>query len=637
MDPVHYDSHLFSELYDAHPQAIIWSPPIFGQDSKTIIDFAYTYCNEEALKYLRLSPEQYKAGLRLSSSPALTAEMKAQILQDMIQVYQSGEKLERSFYNAVLHKYVRVLRTKLRGGVLSIVQDRTEENRTIHLLEEQKSLLDNILLHSSNGITVGEMIRDGSGKITDIKTILANDAAVRFTGIPKEEYLAKTATEVDPAFTHSPYFQQCVRCMETGEPFITQYYLESIGRWLEVSVSKMDPERQIYIFTDVTPVKEAQLALEHSSQKLKTIINRTQSGILTAKPVRNEQGQIADFRFVLANKALAAYVHQEPEKLSGELGSRWFTGYMTNGLFDLFCDTYMNNQVNRFDYHYTADGIDAWIDMMCTRFDDEVLITFTDYTPVKQLQLQLEQKVEELKRTNQNLEAFAYAASHDLKEPMRKIRVFSDKLQQKLVQRGDKEDMFFIGRIENAAQRMDILIDDLLAYSHASQGSEMQEQVDLNERLRQVVEDLDVTIQEKKATIEIGLLPTVKGNSRQLQQLFQNLLSNALKYSKPDVSPLISVVSTVVHGEKTGVDLPPVVHNKQYHLIEVRDNGIGFEPEYTERIFQLFQRLHGRTEYAGTGIGLSIAQKVVENHHGYIWAESSPGEGATFKILLPLD
>jgi len=240
----------------------------------------------------------------------------------------------------------------------------------------------------------------------------------------------------------------------------------------------------------------------------------------------------------------------------------------------------------------------------------------------------------ELKRSNQNLEEFAYAASHDLKEPMRKIHLFADRLQESLMEKLSLQDKHLFDRISHAAQRMNTLIDDLLTYSHVSRIAVAEESVDLNKKVGAVLEDLELEIEEKNATVVAGALPTIKGHRRQLQQLFQNLVSNAIKYNKPGINPEIRISSRRLSNG----DLLPFTTIKtkdQYYLFEVRDNGIGFEPKDAERIFNVFTRLHSNTEYKGTGVGLSIVQKVVENHHGYIWAESIPGAGSSFKILLP--
>jgi hypothetical protein len=248
---------------------------------------------------------------------------------------------------------------------------------------------------------------------------------------------------------------------------------------------------------------------------------------------------------------------------------------------------------------------------------------------------ELEHTVEELKRSNANLEEFAYAASHDLKEPIRKIQVFSDRLKSRLESKLESDDRMFFERMELATRRMSSLIDDLLQYSHISREALLEDQIDLNEKVRLVLVDLDMEIEDKGAVITVEPLPVIKGHRRQMQQLFQNLVGNALKYARPGVAPEVRIRSRRVDGDD--LSLPPDRRpgSGSYHLIEVQDNGIGFDQSDADRIFNVFTRLHGLAEYKGTGVGLSIVRKVVENHGGEIWAESSPSNGATFRLLLP--
>ncbi len=231
----------------------------------------------------------------------------------------------------------------------------------------------------------------------------------------------------------------------------------------------------------------------------------------------------------------------------------------------------------------------------------------------------------ELQRSNANLEEFAHAASHDLKEPIRKITFFSHQLKDQLADRLRENEEFSFGRIEHATERMGNLIDDLLLYSHVSQRPLETEAIDLNQKLQRVLEDLELDIQEKKAVVNVGKLPVVQGYRRQLQQLFQNLISNALKYSKADVPPQINITAGVVKLE-----------GKEYNVINVEDNGIGFDQQYEDKIFQMFSRLHGKSEYSGTGVGLSIVKKVIENHNGFIQVQSEVAKGSTFMIHLPV-
>ncbi|MEI6950787.1 PAS domain-containing protein [Paraflavisolibacter sp. H34] len=240
----------------------------------------------------------------------------------------------------------------------------------------------------------------------------------------------------------------------------------------------------------------------------------------------------------------------------------------------------------------------------------------------------------ELQRTNANLEEFAYAASHDMKEPIRKILFYADRLRLELQEQLKEGQSRLFERLEGAAQRMRTLIDDLLTYSQATKGLADQEVVCLDKTVQLVLEDLELEVQQKGAVLSLGALPVVQGNRRQLQQLFQNLISNALKYSQPGIAPHIQVSARKVRPSEVrpGIASGP---DRWYHLIEVRDNGIGFEQKEAGRIFQVFTRLPNQGQYRGTGVGLSIVQKVAENHDGAVWAESEPGKGAVFTLLLP--
>ncbi|MBC3787909.1 PAS domain-containing sensor histidine kinase [Spirosoma utsteinense] len=247
---------------------------------------------------------------------------------------------------------------------------------------------------------------------------------------------------------------------------------------------------------------------------------------------------------------------------------------------------------------------------------------------------QLEASIHDLQRSNENLQQFAYIASHDLQEPLRKIQSFGDLLKNQYAT-GLGEGITYLDRMQSAASRMSTLIRDLLAYSRISTQQEATARVPLTQVVRQAVLDLDLLIGETRAVIRIDPLPTVLGDTSQLGQLFLNLLGNALKFRRTGVPPQVQIQAHHVLPS----DLPPSVKPARaaptYHRIDVTDNGIGFDEQYVDRIFQVFQRLHGRSEYTGTGIGLAICEKVAANHGGAITARSQPGQGATFSIYLP--
>jgi PAS domain S-box-containing protein len=271
-----------------------------------------------------------------------------------------------------------------------------------------------------------------------------------------------------------------------------------------------------------------------------------------------------------------------------------------------------------------ALAIDVTPQVLARQKIEEVVAQRT--SELAMVDLALLQANTELKRSNANLEEFAHAASHDMKEPIRKIRFFTQRLREQLLPQLQESDLRFFARIEDATGRMGTLIDDLLLYSHFTQLPHETAAVNLNEKIDRVLEDLELIIEEKKAVIRVGKLPVIMGYRRQLQQLFQNLIANAIKYSREEAAPQIDISAELT-----------VDGGRKFHVITVADNGIGFEEQYAEKIFQMFSRLHGRNEYSGNGVGLSIARKVVENHQGSIRVRSTIGAGSTFMIYLPAD
>lgn len=254
---------------------------------------------------------------------------------------------------------------------------------------------------------------------------------------------------------------------------------------------------------------------------------------------------------------------------------------------------------------------------------------------VEERTLELESKNRSLLHMNANLEEFAFAASHDLKEPVRKVHYFSDRLATQLGPRLTQDEMHIVGRMQHATKRMGTLIDDLLTFSQLNRETTVMEVVDLNEKVENVLDDLELEIEEKGASVYYNKLPHISGNKRQWQQLFQNIISNALKYSRQGVAPEIHIHAQEISGAELSMPLPAEQKEKPFYKIEIKDNGIGFNQRDADRIFNIFTRLHGNAEYRGTGIGLSIVQKVVENHNGYITAEGVPGQGSSFKIFIP--
>ena len=280
-----------------------------------------------------------------------------------------------------------------------------------------------------------------------------------------------------------------------------------------------------------------------------------------------------------------------------------------------------------------SDGSLYWVHTTIVPFIDEdekpVRYVAVRYDITKRIVAEDSLKIEahKLALSNRELQDFASVAAHDLQEPLRKIQSFADRLRKISKETLSAEVIDYLERIQKSANRMQTLINDLLSYSRLSTKVQPFSKVDLNEILQHVLSDLEVRIHSSGGSVVITDLPTVDADPTQMHQLFINLVNNALKFHKPEIAPVVRITGRVVG------DGGP---ESQFFEIKVEDNGIGFEEKYLGRIFTIFQRLHGRNEFEGTGIGLAICRKIAERHSGVLTAKSSLGNGATFILTLPV-
>lgn len=273
-----------------------------------------------------------------------------------------------------------------------------------------------------------------------------------------------------------------------------------------------------------------------------------------------------------------------------------------------------------------------WVNTTIVPFLDEKGVPFQyvsirfEITQRKEAEQKLAHYASRLENSNRELQDFASIAAHDLQEPLRKIQAFSDRIQTKFRDLLPVEATDYLNRMQSAAGRMQTLINDLLTYSRVTTKAQPFKRVDLKTIVSGVLTDLEVRIEQTSARVQIGELPAIEADEIQMRQLFQNLIGNALKFHHQGSPPEVFVSSQILRGP----------NHEEYCQIQVSDQGIGFDEKYLTRIFTIFQRLHGRSEYEGTGVGLAVCRRIVERHGGEITARSASGKGATFIITLPM-
>lgn len=529
------------------------------------------------------------------------------------------------------------------SGVIAVAMDVTEQVTARKKIEESEARYRSLFYSMEQGYCVFEMISDEKGRPVDYLFLEVNPQFERHTGL--KDAAGKRMRELVPHH-YEHWFQIYGRVAVTGQSARFEQHSAALARWFDLYAYRPggpDSRRVAVLFTDITERKLFELTLLEKDANLRNIIQHAPVAMFifrgedlvidTANAKALEMIQRSET--VIGKPLLAAIPELKGTAAYGIFLEVFRTGVAQYGQ-ELLAPLQRNGVLEDryFNFAYTPfleAGQVVGVMYVATEVTDQVLARQKIEEVVARRTSELAAANKELQRSNARLEEFAHAASHDLKEPIRKIHFFTDRLKKQLADKLSGEDDRMFGRVEDASRRMNSLIDDLLLYSHVSQKAYEKATVDLNEQMRRVLEDLELNIEEKKAEIRLERLPEVQGHKRQLEQLFQNLLANALKYNRTDVTPQIQVTTRITTGEKAG--LVPGIH---YHVITIRDNGIGFEQAHAGKIFEMFQRLHGKNEYAGTGVGLSIAQKIAENHDGRITAESAPGEGAAFHLFLPV-
>ena len=475
------------------------------------------------------------------------------------------------------------------------------------------------------GFCIIQMLFDENGTAHDYRFLEANPAFEEQSGL--RGAIGKTIRELVPSIEPS-WVELYGQVALTGEPTRFDANVESMGRWFDIYAFRIGgaQERQMAVlFNDSTAKKAAEAERQRLLQEVQA--ERQRLGQVFARaPVAIAVFRGRDLVVEMANPPYQALLQGR------EVVGRRFADVMPDlgqEVWDVFhhvMDTGEPYAANEWHIPYDSDldGVleDHWFNVAFhpLREPDGTVFGFVSVLTEVTTQVRARQ---ELERVNRGLEEFAHVASHDLQEPLRMVNSYSQLLVRRFDQEATDEQREFVGFIQHGVTRMEKLIRDLLSYSRTvhTVDERVRSEASLEESLGQALTAVDTRVAETGAVILHEPLPTVRGDTTQLAHVFQNLLSNALKYRKPERPPEVHINALQQEGQ---------------WVISVRDNGIGFDPHQAERIFGLFRRLHTEAEYPGTGLGLAICQRIVERYGGKIWAESKPGVGSTFFFSLPM-
>lgn len=544
------------------------------------------------------------------------------------------------------------LAVKHADGILLTVTDKTGEKRAQQRLEEQALLLQTITDNTPAGLVLWEAVRDDTParNVIDFRYRLTNPLNTYVTGHAAKDLLGTDLLATFPRFRGTPLETALRDTLRTGltQRMLFTDYTDPPGGWYDAQFSRVgeqgSADRVLMTYMDVTHQHQTQLMQKQQADLFQLTVNAQPAGVILYKPVREpatgiEPGPIIDFTIELVNETEVRLTGLSANELIGQRMLERFPSSEGQSFFEQVRQVAQTGQPREGLMPYFSDGIEGWFQTSLIPHSDKVLFTFLDVSELKNQQQTLEMANLDLKRSNENLRQFAYIASHDLQEPLRKIQSFGSILVNNYQSVLDEAGQEMIHRMQTSAERMSMLIKDLLTYSRLPTHQARLHRLPLADLVAQVLDDLALTIEETGALVNVGDLPAVAGERTQLELLLLNLLSNALKFRRPGVAPHVRISARLLSAAHlpAGIVPPTVGKSRQYTEIVVADNGVGFDEKYLDRIFEVFQRLHGKNEFIGSGIGLSICRKVVLNHNGMITASSEPGKGATFRVYLPLD
>jgi signal transduction histidine kinase len=611
-----------------------------------IVDFRYRFANEA---HARLTPFGYDklAGKCVSELfPNLAQHPFFAQFHEAIRTQQPSES-KHSYRDERVRGWFAVRVTPQDDDLIVTYDDITEAQTAQAEAEQRTQELRAIFDASLNSIIAMTALRDETDDIIDFSIDFANEAVRKSTFKTPDQIRGRQLLNVFPGNQENGFFDLYKRVVATGTPEqSTQFYRDAFGLegWFEVSAVRLGKQQVVVTYNNVTGIKRQELDLQRTNDHLVQINDSALAAIASYTAIREKQadgtpGRIIDFSFDSFSRTAEEITGLHATDVVGGRMLQMFPTVGTSGLFDKWVQLVETGEALRFTDHYDGEGIEFWFDTKAVKSGDGFIQSYIDISNSVRYQQGLERANAVLRQANDNLQQFAFVASHDLQEPLRKIVTMSDLVTEKYAPVLPPEASDLLLRMRRAAQRMTALIKDLLAYSRLATPDFDRQPIALNPLVDAILADLELMISNRNATIDVGTLPTIEADARQVYQLVQNLLTNALKYVPSGTTPRIRVSSQPHTRESLAgqLDTGTSLTAAAYHELTISDNGIGFRPEYRDRIFGTFQRLHPiNSPYEGTGIGLAIVKRVADNHEAIVVAESEEGQGATFRVFWPV-
>ncbi|MFZ0442840.1 MAG: ATP-binding protein [Methanobacterium sp.] len=485
-------------------------------------------------------------------------------------------------------------------------------------LYEMEEKYHSLYTSMNEGVAIHKILYDQAGKAVDYIIMDVNPSYEEILDLKREDVIERKATEVYGT-DNPPYLNLYSSVVETGNPKTFEVYFEPMDRYFNISVFSPKYEEFATVFEDITERRKTEDELKRSEARFRSVLKNS------LDVVYRYNLQTGHYDYM--SPAIRALGY-EPEEMMAMSNDEVMSNVHPDDIEDLKSVISEINQSGKGVAEYRFRGNDDiyrwWSNQMVIVKDTDGKPIYRDgsvrdVTKKRQIEDQVKLRTEELAKSNADLKQFAYIASHDLREPLRMITNFLQLLDRRYKDRLDEDADEFIGFAVDGAKRLDSMIMDLLEYSRVANKEIHYTDVDLEVVLHQIMYSMDVLIKENNVQITYDALPTIKSDENLMVRLFQNLISNAIKY-RSNETPKIHISSKKEDGN---------------YVFGVKDNGIGINPKHLEQIFTIFKRLHTHQEYEGSGIGLSIAQKIVHQHGGEIWAESKPEEGSTFYFTLP--